>query len=82
MTHTDASLPVLTVSAASIGRGNNATAAVVAALSKLENGGTLRFEKGEYHFYEDGTLKRFYAVSNNDAGEKRIVLPLLQKQSN
>jgi len=81
MTHTDASLPVLTVSAASIGRGNNATTAVVAALSKLENGGTLRFEKGEYHFYEDGTLKRFYAVSNNDAGEKRIVLPLLQKQS-
>ena len=70
---------VITVSARSVGDGNNATPAVIAALSKLENGGTLRFEKGEYHFYEEGTLKRFYAVSNNDAGEKSIVFPLIQK---
>ena len=56
----------------------NATPSVVSALAELKQvgGGILRFEKGDYHFYEDGTERIFYAVSNNSAGEKKIVFSL------
>ena len=59
------------------GEGNNATPAVISALGELgKKGGILLFEKGEYHFYEEGCRKEFFAVSNNSAGEKSIVFPL------
>ena len=56
----------------------NATPAVVSAIRELERmgGGILQFEKGDYHFFEDGTVKKYYAVSNNSAGEKKIVFSL------
>lgn len=55
--------------------GKNATPAVVAALRELSlsEGTRLAFEKGTYHFYEDGAVKRTYAVSNNSYGEKSVV---------
>lgn len=56
----------------------NATPTVVSAIRELERmgGGILLFEKGDYHFFEEGTEKRYYAVSNNSAGEKKIVFSL------
>ncbi len=56
----------------------NATPLVVSAIRRLKRmgGGILLFEKGDYHFFEEGTEKRYYAVSNNSAGEKKIVFSL------
>lgn len=58
------------------GNGKNATGIVAEALQKLiaSGGGTLRFEKGEYHFFEEHTVRRFFAVSNNSACEKKIAM--------
>lgn len=55
--------------------GKNATPAVTEALKQLEGADAARlvFEKGTYHFYEDGAVKRTYAVSNNSYGEKTVV---------
>lgn len=57
------------------GKENNATPAVLRALGRLgeSGGGVLRFEKGEYHFFEAGAAQRFFAVSNNSTGLKKIV---------
>ena len=55
----------------------NATPLVVHALSQLKDGGTLIFEPGEYHFYEDGALCRYLTPSNNSSGQKSIVFPLI-----
>ena len=40
----------------------NATPAVRAAAERLRDGDTLRFAKGEYHFFEEGAKDRFLAV--------------------
>lgn len=58
---------------------DNVTPLVVNALQelKLAGGGVLAFEKGEYHFYKEGSLKKFYAVSNNTACDKYIVFPII-----
>ena len=56
----------------------NVTPTVVEALKELcQTGGTLRFERGEYHFYEEGAHRAFYAISNNSAGEKSVVFPII-----
>lgn len=55
----------------------NATPLVIRALSQLKDGGTLIFEPGEYHFYEEGTESRFLAPSNNSTGKKSIVFPII-----
>lgn len=61
----------------------NSTPAVISALSKIKDagGGELHFEKGEYHFYKEGTLKAYYAVTNNSAGEKHIVFPIIDMEN-
>lgn len=58
--------------------GNNASATVVNALKSLSDGKNSKivFEKGTYHFYTDKTVKKFYAVSNNDSSIKDIVFPI------
>ena len=55
---------------------SNATPLVIRALSQLQNGGTLLFEQGEYHFYEEGARHVFLAPSNNSTGYKNIVFPI------
>ena len=59
----------------------NATPLVVRALEQLcqSGGGTLAFETGEYHFYEEGTRREFMAVSNNSACDKAMAFPILLK---
>ncbi len=56
----------------------NATPAVVAALESLrgETDVALVFEKGEYHFWSEGSVSRFLGVANNDSGVKSIVFPI------
>ena len=54
----------------------NATPAVRAAVERLENGGTLRFAKGEYHFFEDGAKDVFLASVGSSTGRKKVVFHL------
>lgn len=64
-------------------RKGNVTAEVVSALARIgeAGGGELHFEKGEYHFYREGCVSRFFAVSNNSAGEKAIVFPIIDMEN-
>ena len=57
----------------------NSTPEVVRALAKIRSagGGELHFEKGEYHFFKEGTEKAFFAISNNSACDKHIMFPIL-----
>jgi len=55
----------------------NSTPDVVAAIEQLREGGTLLFEKGEYHFFEQGCFIGTFAPSNNETGIKNVVFPLL-----
>lgn len=61
------------------GKNINASHIVSEAFLKLKEsgGGLISFEKGEYHFYKDGTFKQFFAVSNNVACDKYIVFPII-----
>jgi hypothetical protein len=54
----------------------NATPAVRAAVTRLENGGTLRFARGEYHFYEEGAEEIFLASAGSSTGMKKVVFHL------
>ena len=61
------------------GKNIDATPAVIAALSELKksSGSVLKFEKGEYHFYREGSLKQFFAVSNNTSCDKYVIFPII-----
>ena len=65
----------VTISQSIGGAGHNVSGAVKEAISKIKaaGGGELIFEKGEYHFYEKDTVKKFFAVSNNSACDKNTV---------
>ena len=54
----------------------NATPSVCAAAARLRNGDTLRFAKGEYHFFEEGAKDRFLASVGSSTGMKKAVVHL------
>ena len=54
----------------------NATPAVMAAVERLRDGGTLRFAPGEYHFFEEGAKDLFLASVGSSTGMKKVVLHL------
>lgn len=58
-------------------RGEDAVPAVIAALSTLDDGDTLCLDGMTLHGYPDGAHTAFYAVSNNDAGDKPIAFPII-----
>ena len=69
---------IVTVPACLAESGINVTPQIVQKLGALADiGGILRFEQGEYHFYEDGALHSFFAPSNNTSGQKNVCFPLL-----
>ena len=57
------------------------SAAVSRALDDLQSGDTLLLGKGIHHFYAEGTQKKYYCISNNDKGEKKIVFPISHKEN-
>lgn len=69
----------ITISAEHAGEDKNATHIVMQALEtvKCKKNSEIFFEKGEYHFRIQGTFKQFYAVSNNESGDKNIVFPII-----
>ncbi len=68
---------IFTISAENCGEKNNSTPLVRRAIDELRDGGTISFEKGEYHFFEEGALEGFFVVCNNNSGVKRVVFPLI-----
>ncbi len=58
--------------------GNNASIAVGKTLELLSDckDSKIVFEKGIYHFYTEGTRKKFCAVSNNSSSDKNIVFSI------
>ena len=69
----------LTIPGSLAAKGVNVTPFVVKKLEELaENGGgTLLFEKGEYHFYPQGTYNGFFAPCNNTSGSKQVCFPII-----
>jgi len=57
-----------------LGARGESVLARIAALPP--EGGTLRFEKGEYHFHEADGQTMWLNPSNNQSGEKHVVFPL------
>ncbi len=65
------------ISSAFSGEGNNVTAAVADALSKLKRtGGTLCFEKGIYHFFAENAFSKFLAIPGSYLGNRKIIFPI------
>ncbi len=60
---------------------HNCTPCVISALSELKNGGTLKFEAGEYHFFPDGAVERFLAPTNNANGIKKLIFPIFDTEN-
>ena len=54
----------------------NATPAVRVAAAQLKDGDTLRFVKGEYHFFEEGAKDSFLASVGSSTGMKKVVVHL------
>ena len=59
----------------------NATPAVRAAVERLRDGDTLRFAKGEYHFFEEGAKEHFLASVGSSTGMKKVVMHLEGKRN-
>lgn len=55
--------------------GDN-TAQVVEAVSRLGDGDTLKFEKGEYHFHEQSGKDLFLASPGSSTGMKKVLVHL------
>lgn len=62
----------IVISAEFSGKKNNVTKIVASALKELNGSGTIKFEPGEYHFFTSGSIKKFFAVSNNSACDKNV----------
>ena len=59
-------------------RGESVLARIIALPPE---GGTLRFEKGEYHFHEADAQTMWLDPSNNQSGEKHVVFPLVGRKN-
>lgn len=55
----------------------NYTNDVVNVLGNCADGSCIIFEKGTYHFYDDGAFESFFAPSNNESGVKKVAFPLI-----
>ena len=59
----------------------DATAALNQSLASLPDGGTLRLEPRDYHFFADVAAERHLCLSNNRSGLKRIGFDLRKRRN-
>jgi len=50
-------------------------------LLQCADGETIRFEPGDYHFSPDGAFEKYYYISNNRHGLKRVAIPIVGKKN-
>ncbi len=55
----------------------NFTEKVVSALAENNDGVSIKFEKGEYHFFPEGAMQKYFAPTNNGNGVKNIAFPII-----
>ena len=60
--------------------GGSATATLVEVMSRMNDGDTLKLGGGVYRLSPEGALRKTYYMSNNDGGEKPIVIPIIGKK--
>ncbi len=51
------------------------------AVHALSDGDTLSLGGGHFDVFSDGAYQKYYCISNNDKGEKRIAFPLIGKKN-
>ena len=51
------------------------------ALLSCADGKTIHFEPGEYHFHPEGLFEKYYYISNNRHGLKRVAFPIIGKKN-
>ena len=61
-------------------RAEDATERLRSAVDAVPDGGIVRIEKGEYHFYAGRATKMTLSPSNNTRGEKRVLFPLVGRR--
>ena len=61
--------------------GTDATPRVLSALERLQDGGVLRFERGEYRFLSGDARRMRLDPSNNASGEKHVIFPLVGRRN-
>ncbi len=59
----------------------NATVLVRQLVDRMEDGSTLIFPQGTYHFYPEGAATIFCTITNNDNGVKRTPFPIIDKKN-
>ncbi|MCF7818545.1 MAG: right-handed parallel beta-helix repeat-containing protein [Kiritimatiellales bacterium] len=64
-----------------IKNSENATPEVCRVLAECPDGSVLMFPDGEYHFYPEGAFEKYYYVSNNRHGLKRVAFPIIGKKN-
>lgn len=55
--------------------------AVFHALGNCSADTVIRFEKGEYHFWPESAFEKYYYISNNRHGLKRVAFPIVGKKN-
>ena len=59
----------------------DSTPQMQARLASVPDGGTLKIEKGIYHFFDDHAKMMWLDPSNNQSGEKQVVFPLVGRHN-
>jgi hypothetical protein len=60
---------------------NDMTPVVFQYLENAQDGTVLKFPKGEYHFWPQQAFEKYYYISNNRHGLKRIAFPIIGKKN-
>lgn len=61
-------------------RAEDATERLRSAVDAVPDGGVVRIEKGEYHFYAGHAAKMTLSPSNNTRGEKQVLFPIVGRK--
>ncbi len=59
----------------------NFTPKIVSALKSIANGGEIIFQKGEYHFFTEGSVEKFLTPTNNTNCIKQIAFPVFDMKN-
>lgn len=58
----------------------NMSPKLVETLKKCKKGDVIQLEAGEYHIFQDGCHRDFFATTNNNSGEKSVAFPVIGKK--
>ncbi len=60
---------------------NDMVPAVFEALESCAEEAVIKFLEGEYHFYPESAFEKYYYISNNRHGLKRVAFPIIGKKN-